>query len=146
MAAGPDWAVVVFSDACELAVLRPLARGYRHCFVVLRRGGAWVVVDPLAHRTMVDLLPASLAVDADAVADVYRRNGLIAEVVAVREPPRRLAPVRPHTCVEVVKRLIGRSAPWVFTPAQLHRHLQEKRHKCRKEENMLDAVPARTYD
>lgn len=141
-----DLAVVVFSDTCDLAVLRPLARGFRHCFVVLRRGGAWVVVDPLAHRTAVDLLPASLARDAEAVAALYRANGLAAEVVAVAEPPRRLAPVRPHTCVEAVKRVIGRRAPWVFTPAQLHRFLQAERQKCKKEENMLDGVPAGLYD
>ncbi|MGC2856003.1 hypothetical protein ACM64Y_11055 [Novispirillum sp. DQ9] len=143
---GADLAVVVFSDACELPVLRPLARGYRHCFVVLRRGGAWVVVDPLAHRTVIDLVPGSLAREAEAVAGLYRAEGLIAEVVAVAEPPRRLAPLRPHTCVEVVKRLIGRRAPWVVTPAQLHRHLQAERHKCKKEEFMLDGGPAAAYD
>lgn len=144
--AAPDLAVVVFSDACDLAVLRPLARGHRHCFVVLRRGGAWVVVDPLAHCTVVDLLPASLGRGAEAVAEVYRAAGLGAEVVEVRDPPRRLAPLRPFTCVEAVKRLIGRHAPWVFTPAQLRRFLLTERHKYHKAENMLDGHAAAAYD
>lgn len=137
-----DLAVVVFSNACDLPWLRLLKRGFRHCFVVLRRGGAWVVIDPLAHCTMVDLLPACLARDAEAVAALYRARGLTAEVVAVGEPPPRLAPVRPFSCVEAVKRLIGRQAGWVFTPAQLHAHLRAERHKCKKEENMLDGVAA----
>jgi hypothetical protein len=31
--------------------------------------------------------------------------------------------VRPITCVEIVKRLLGVRAPGVITPHQLHRHL-----------------------
>lgn len=136
----PDLAVVVFSDACEIRALRLLRRGFRHCFAVLCRGGAWVVVDPLAHRLAVDLAPACLARDAEAVAALYRARGLTAVVVPVAEPPRRLAPLRPFTCVEAVKRLIGRRAPWVFTPGQLHGHLLRERHKCKNEYFILDGA------
>lgn len=142
----PDQAVVVFSDTCDLPLLRLLKRGFRHCFVVLRRGGAWVVVDPLAHRTVVDLVPGCLARDADEVAALYRARGLSAVVVPVAEPPHRLAPVRLHTCVETVKRLLGRRAAGVFTPAQLHAYLIDERHKCCKTEKMLDGVAAPAYD
>lgn len=138
--ADADLAVVVFSDACEIMALRGLRRGFRHCFAVLRRGGAWVVVDPLAHRLAVDLAPASLARDAEMVAALYRARGLTALVVPVAEPPRRLAPLRPFTCVEAVKRLIGRRAPWVFTPAQLHAHLLGERQKCKNEYFVLDGA------
>ncbi|MFA7431597.1 MAG: hypothetical protein WCZ23_15670 [Rhodospirillaceae bacterium] len=137
-----DLAVVVFSDAGDLPILRLLKRGFRHCFVVLRRGGAWVVVDPLAHRTVIDLVPGSLAREAEDVAAFYRRCGLSAVVAPVAEPGRRLAPVRFHTCVEAVKRLLGRRAPLVFTPAQLYGHLLAERHKCNKAENLLDGGAA----
>lgn len=142
----PDEAVVVFSDTCDLSILRLLKRGFRHCFVVLRRGGAWVVVDPLAHRTVVDLVPGSLARDADEVAALYRARGLSAVVVTVTEPPHRLAPLRLHTCVETVKRLLGRRAARVFTPAQLHAHLLAERQICCKAEKVLDGFAAPAYD
>lgn len=137
MTAAGGLAVVVFSGVTDLSGLRLLRPGFRHCFVVLRRGGAWVIIDPLAHGTRVDLAPASLAADAAAIAAAYRGLGLAAVVTEERDPPRRLAPVRPHTCVEVVKRLIGRHAPRVVTPWQLYRAL-EKETKIIKKENNLD--------
>ncbi len=137
-----DTAVVVFTDAADLPWLRLLRPGFRHCFAVLRRGGAWVALDPLAHVTRLELVPGSLARDAAAVAAVYRALGAAALVVEVREPPRRLAPIRPYTCVEAVKRLIGRRAPRVVTPWQLHRLLNEE-NKIIKQENILDMARRR---
>jgi hypothetical protein len=118
-----DDAVVVFSGRTDLPWLRLLKPGFRHCFVLLRRGGAWVVIDPLAHYTRVDLVPASLARTAEEVAAAYRDAGVHAVGTAVREPPARLAPLRPATCVETVKRVLGLRAPAVVTPWQLWTHL-----------------------
>lgn len=137
-----DRAVVVFSAQAEVGILRWLRPGFRHCFVVLRRGGAWVVIDPLAHCTLVDLAPSSLAGTAEDVAALYGRRDLVAQVVAVRAVPQRMAPLRPHTCVEVVKRVIGRRAPWVFTPWQLYCALLNEE-KILTKENNLD-IPAGT--
>lgn len=128
--AAAEQAVVVFSDTTEIPLLRCLRRGFRHCFVVVRRGGAWVVIDPLAHRTAVDVVTGAALPDGAEVAAFYRAHGLSALVVAVRRPPHRLAPVRPYSCVEAVKRVIGRRAPRVFTPWQLHKFLLK--------ENILD--------
>lgn len=122
-----DRAVVVFSGVTELPVLRCLKAGFRHCFVVLNRGGAWVVVEPLAHCMTVDLAPGSLARSADEIAALYRAHGLTAVVVDVLSAPHRLAPLRLYTCVEVVKRLIGRRAARAFTPWQLYRLLREEK-------------------
>lgn len=136
----PRQAVVVFSGVTDLPWLRLLRPGFRHCFVVLQRGGAWVVVDPLAHCTRLDLAPASLAAEAEAIAAVYRRLGLTAVTVEEREAPRRLAPVRPYTCVEAVKRLIGWHAPLVLTPWQLYRALGNGDKILKKEKNLDTAV------
>ena len=133
----PDMALVVYTGATDLAWLRLLRPGFRHCFVVLRRGGAWIAVDPLAHVTRLDLVAGSLARDAEVVAGAYRAHGVVVDVVRVQDPPKRLAPIRPYSCVEAVKRLIGRPAPWVMTPWQLHR-LLEKENKNIKQESILD--------
>lgn len=138
-AVGP--AVVVFTDTTELWWLRLLTPGFRHCFVVLRRGGAWVVIDPLAHYTHVDLAPACLARSAEDIAAAYRAKGLIAVITEVQEPRRSLAPIRPFTCVEAVKRILGRRAPWVVTPWQLFRLLGESGMKFLEKEKNLDMTP-----
>jgi hypothetical protein len=46
-------ALVVFRDQTELAWLRWLARGFRHCAVVVRVGGDWVLIDSLSHSICV---------------------------------------------------------------------------------------------
>lgn len=131
-------AVVVFTDAAELWWLRLLAPGFRHCFVVVRRSGAWVVIDPLAHYTRVDLAPPWRVRSAEDIAEVYRSRGLIAAITEVREPPRALAPIRPFTCVEAVKRILGLRAPAVLTPWQLFRMLEGEETKFLSKENNLD--------
>lgn len=124
----PDFnAVVVFSGQTELPALHLLAPGFRHCFIALALGGAWVVINPLAHRTTLELLPASLGLTAGAVAAFFADQGLIAVPCTTQEPPRCLAPLRPYSCVEEVKRLLGLHAPAILTPRQLYRTLAPKR-------------------
>jgi hypothetical protein len=114
-------ALVVFADDTTLKWLRPLKSGFRHCFVLVKRDGAWILCNPLSHYTDLDAVGGSLG--GPAMADWYRRQGFtVVETLAVRPPPV-CAPVRPFTCVEAVKRALGLQAPWVFTPAQLYRHL-----------------------
>jgi hypothetical protein len=44
----------------------------------------------------------------------------------IRPAPRRPAPLRPYTCVEAVKRILGLHAPWVITPWQLYGLLRKQ--------------------
>jgi hypothetical protein len=53
----------------------------------------------------------------------YRQRGHRVIATTLMIPPRVLAPIRPFTCVEAVKRVLGLRAPWVFTPWQLYCHL-----------------------
>jgi len=116
----PAPALVCFSGAASLWWLRLLRPGFRHCFVALRQGPFWVVVDPLSHRTV-------LWIEAvDNLAGFYRQQGLTVLSTRLRNPPHRSAPWRPFTCVEAVKRLLGVHWPWVLTPWQLYRALQNE--------------------
>lgn len=120
-----DWsatgeALVVFVDESGLRCLRWLRRGFRHCFVAVRRDTAWVICDPLSHRTDLTIIDGFTG---EQLAFWYRSHGFQVVLTHVRPCPRRLAPLRPYTCVEAVKRVLGMHAPWVLTPWQLYRRL-----------------------
>lgn len=136
----PD-ALVVFSDRTTLRRLKCLARGFRHCFVVVRDGagrpgtaqaadGHWLLLDPLADRFVVSALAPrkNRPLPADQLALGLRRLGYRVAAARIMTPApakARPAPVRPLTCVEAVKRILGLRLPWTFTPRQLHRHLTQ---------------------
>jgi hypothetical protein len=113
-------ALVVFVGRTTLWWLRAFRRGYRHCFAVVQTDRGWVVHDPLSHRTEISLLDAVPA--ADLIAG-YRRQGCTAVITELRSPPRRMAPLGLHTCVESVKRVLGLHDRWLITPRQLYRAL-----------------------
>ncbi|EKV27051.1 hypothetical protein C882_1980 [Caenispirillum salinarum AK4] len=131
-------ALVVFSGDTDIRWLRLLRPGFRHCFAVVRTDGAWVVVDPLSHYTALRVVPELAGWDP---ARWFRARGLTVLPARIREPARRLAPWRPYTCVEAVKRVIGVRLPGVFTPWQLYRALGGTKTKCVFEENILDTTP-----
>lgn len=113
-------ALVVFVGETCINWLKILHPGFRHCFVAVRRQSHWVVCDPLCQRT--DLLVLS-GLTLKELSEWYRLHGLVVVETNVRIPPHKLAPLRPFTCVEAVKRILGIHAPWVLTPWQLYRHL-----------------------
>lgn len=116
----PSPAVVVFVNDSSLRWLRCLRSPFRHCFVAVQQDECWVICDPLSHRT--DLLVIGRH-SARQLAHWYREHGLIVVETCVRPAPMRLAPIRPFTCVEAVKRVLGIHARWVLTPWQLYRLL-----------------------
>jgi hypothetical protein len=120
-ACGAPSVLVVFADHAGCPWLRPLRRGFRHCFVVLRAGPVWLACDPLKDRIELDALELPVGFD---LAAFYRGRGH--RVLLGQRPPasrrRRFAP-GPLTCVTVVKRLLRIHAPWVWTPWQLYAHL-----------------------
>lgn len=113
-------ALVVFADDSSLRRLRPLRRGFRHCFVVVRSDAGWVICDPLSHRTDLAVVTGPTAGE---LMQWYHQCGLRVVPTRLRAAPRRPAPIRPYTCVEAVKRVLGLHAPWVLTPWQLYRRL-----------------------
>jgi hypothetical protein len=117
---GAGEAVIVFCESSALWWMRYLRPGFRHCFACVPCGGHWVLINPLSHHTQVAVAPGS---PPAALARWYEAAGMRTRIIPLREPPRVQAPIRPYTCVEAVKRLIGLHDPWVLTPWQLYRRL-----------------------
>jgi hypothetical protein len=122
--------LVVFADDAGCPWLRPLRRGFRHCFVVLRAGPVWLAFEPLKDRIDLDALALSGGFD---LAAFYREQGHRV-LLGQRSSPskRRRFALAPLTCVTVVKRLLGIDAPWVWTPWQLYAHLSGPEHGFRQ--------------
>lgn len=117
----PAPALVVFTDAREIPWLRLLRPGFRHVLVALRLpGGGWIVVNPLSHQIRIDSVAT---LEGPALAHWFRAQGFTVVETMTRRAPRREAPWAPMTCVEVVKRLLGIHARWVWTPWALYRLL-----------------------
>lgn len=116
-------ALVVFVDQAGLRCLRWLRKGFRHCFVIVRVDRGWIACDPMSHRTDLDLFGDF---SPDQLAHWYRSLGLNVVRTRIRSAPLRLAPVRPYTCVEAVKHVLGLHAPWILTPWQLYKKLRHE--------------------
>jgi hypothetical protein len=120
--AEPAPALVVFSGETSLSCLKILRPGFRHCFVAVCRRDHWIICDPLCHR--IDLLVINKSAAAD-LGEWYRHHGLRVIETSVRAAPLRVAPLRPLTCVEAVKRVLGIHARSINTPWQLYRYLSD---------------------
>jgi len=121
-------ALVVFTDQHDLRWLRWLKPGFRHCFVIARDpAGEWIACDWLlgrfAFRAYGPQEPLDLA--ARFVARGHR-------VVVVDECPRSSGPpwLRPMTCVEVVKQVLGWHGLRPVTPWGLYRALRAAGHQA----------------
>ncbi len=102
-------ALVVFRDQTELAWLRWLARGFRHCAVVVRVGGDWVLIDSLSHSICVGRFAAE---PISGLAARYRAAGSTRRTgranVAMRRRRRSPAARRKST---IPIRCIGGACP-----------------------------------
>ena len=108
---------MVFTGSSDLKRLRWLRRGFRHCFVAVSTASGWVIYDPLSQQTDLGIVHGF---SADELAGWYLNSGMRVIETRVRAAPCRPAPLRPYTCVEAVKRVLGLHAPWVVTPWQLY--------------------------
>ncbi len=119
--APPQRAWVVFCGKAELWWLRFLKPGFRHCFVLLRDGSTWLIVDSLAPR--LDVATIAVPPDFDLPGWYSRQPDMLLVPAPIRRDHRRPAPWGAFTCVEAVKRLLGIHAVSVLTPSQLFRFL-----------------------
>lgn len=123
-ASGFHKAWVVFSGKADVAWLRFLRPGFRHCYVLLHDGEQWLSVDPMLHHMDVQAYP-HLSSDFDLPSWLRARDQIVipAPVSRTRTKP---APWRPFTCVEAVKRILGLHRGTLWTPWQLYQHLTSK--------------------
>ena len=113
---------IAFGGQADQAWLRPLRRGFRHCFAALRDEAGWTVVEPLSGR----LLVARLDVPADYdLPGFYRRAGLavLGPFAPAEAAVPRLPALLPLTCVGLCRALLGAGAPFALTPWGLFRRL-----------------------
>lgn len=52
----PTPAIVLFAGDTQLKWLRVLHPRFRHCLVAVKLGAAWVVIDPLSHKTALSVV------------------------------------------------------------------------------------------
>jgi hypothetical protein len=122
--------MVVFVDQTDCRWLRPLKRGFRHCFVALEHPSGWLVCDSL--KSHMELFFAELPGLSD-LAECYASQGhhvLVGRTEA--SVPGPSLPLAPLTCVSVAKRMLAIRADWVWTPWQLCGYLLRARspHWC----------------
>lgn len=113
--------LVIFSDQTSLKKLRFLKPGFRHCYALIETSCGWVLYDPLSHYTHISFYGA---LTMPELLEWHMAKGLTVVCCRIRSAPR-VAAVRPFTCVEAVKRILGLQAPWVFTPWRLFMKLTE---------------------
>lgn len=116
----PRRALVLFGGEPQLAWLRALRPGFRHCAAILQCGAVWVIYNPMSNATEVATLPACAEADLAARLGAAGYRVVATDVAAPWPAP---LPWRPFTCVEAVKRAIGLRAAAVLTPWQLYRRL-----------------------
>lgn len=118
----PVTAIVVFRGELEFPWFYGLKPGFRHCFILYRVAGGWILVDPLCGRLVIRLLPSSSVAD---LIRFYTAKGAVPIPVtpAMRRSTERhrscLNLLRPMTCVAVVKNILNLRRRFVWTPWQL---------------------------
>lgn len=121
------WAV--FTDETRIPWLRVLRPGFRHCFAILNDGRHWTAVEPLSNCLEVTILPPGADFN---LPEFLRAQGHKVVEAELRRHPHPQAQLAILNCVEVVKRMLGISLPWIVTPYQLYRHLERAFESARR--------------
>ncbi|MCI5061305.1 MAG: hypothetical protein MRY79_09610 [Alphaproteobacteria bacterium] len=126
---------VVFSGQSDIAWLKILRSGFRHCFVLLHDGTCWSSIDPLSSYTDIQI-HYHVTPDFDLPAWLEGRGHRVLSM-PIKRDHKKPAPLAFMTCVESVKRILGIHKRFIFTPYQLYRFLkqQEQTQKQKQESN-----------
>jgi hypothetical protein len=114
--------IVVYSGRADFPILKLLKPGFRHCFAIVEVAPYWIVMDGLSDRFALAILePRGLA----RYLVRLHRKGYRCQVARA---PRKRAPglrLRPMTCVETVKRVLGITKLRILTPFDLFIHMRD---------------------
>ena len=114
-------ALVVFEPLATVWWQHFLKAPFRHVFVLIDCGDIWVEVFATGNRMHVGTRGGT----AEELFRGLDERGFIVVMVEIRGLPPRLR-IRPWTCTETVKRLIGVEGWFVWTPAQLYKYLHRR--------------------
>lgn len=117
-----DRAIFIFSGESDLKFLKLLKPGFRHCCLMIEANQYWIFYNPMSHVTTMRIYSG---LSLDEIVSWFHRCGHTVVCCRVSVPRNFDVSVRPYTCVEAVKRLLGMTAPRVVTPWQLFRSLTE---------------------
>ena len=120
----PQQVWIAFGGQADQLWLRPLRRGFRHCFAALHDEAGWTVMEPLSGRLMVMRLAVPPGFD---LPGFYRRAGLAVLGPFTPGPPRAgwRPALLPMNCVALCRAVLGAGAPRAVTPWGLFRRLAQ---------------------
>ncbi len=110
---------VIFSGQADLAWLKILKPGFRHCAVLINDGQSWIMMDPLSNYT--DVSVPDVPQNFNLPLWMKTQGHIVVKAPICRDV--RPAPCSFYSCVEAVKRVLGIHKRMIFTPWQLYRHL-----------------------
>jgi len=122
LADSDDLVLIVFSGETDIWWLKILKPGFRHCFAALHKSHRWVIYDPLAHATELQIHEGFDSVDLEFW---FRQRGHAVIRTLIRPAVSKKLTPAPFTCVEAIKRLLGLRTATILTPWQLFKFLQK---------------------
>ena len=118
---------VGFAPEAEIWWLRFLKKGYRHCFVCIKSHDQWVIIDPLSRSIDIEIIAA------EKVKNLPRylaQQGYKVYPFGSIENTKKTGRIIGYlSCVTLVKKTLGLSKPFIFTPYQLARYLEKRSHQ-----------------
>ena len=113
-------ALVAFGGTPHFWWQRFLKKGFYHCLVALGEGDKWILLDPLANCLDVMVLHDT------KLREYLHLKGYRTLETQVHESDEPGMTIRPFTCVETVRRVLGLPSAFMLTPYQLFKHLIKK--------------------
>ena len=110
---------VGFSDETTIPVLKLLKHGFRHCFLFFVFFYNSFILDPISNRIDLSFVPISI----DYLVELFEKNNIKMVYIAERFENKKISTSGVFTCVEVVKRVLGISKPFIITPFRLYNFL-----------------------
>lgn len=118
---------VVFSGETDIAWLKILKPGFRHCFILLNDGKRWMSIDPISPYTDIQIYH-HIAAEFDLPAWLENRGHKVIQS-RINKNHKKPAPWMVVTCVELIKRILGIHKRFIITPWQLYRFLNNPQNK-----------------
>ena len=112
-------AIVVFHDRGTGFLSRFLKPGFKHCFVVVRNGNYWIVVDGGVGVPQIEVVAPG---DFDFATYCRDQDFAVIETEQRDTVPR--SPFVLANCVGFTKAVLCIRAPFAVTPYRLYKHLR----------------------